>query len=101
MESYGAEVVYAVDSAGALVPGGARDRVAALREALACEVGFHAHNNLGCAVGNSLAAAEAGRDLARRQPARARRRRRQRGDRGAGGGARQIRVRDRGRRSSP
>jgi 4-hydroxy 2-oxovalerate aldolase len=60
MESYGAEVVYAVDSAGALVPGGARDRVAALRQALSCEVGFHAHNNLGCAVGNSLAAAEAG-----------------------------------------
>jgi 4-hydroxy 2-oxovalerate aldolase len=60
MESYGAEVVYAVDSAGALVPDGARERVAALRGALSCEVGFHAHNNLGCAVGNSLAAAAAG-----------------------------------------
>ncbi len=34
MESYGAEVVYAVDSAGALVPSGARARVAALREAV-------------------------------------------------------------------
>ena len=60
MESYGAEVVYAVDSAGALVPSGARARVEALREALTVDVGFHAHNNLGCAVGNSLAAAEAG-----------------------------------------
>lgn len=62
MESYGAEVVYAVDSAGALVPDGARERVEALRERLgsACEVGFHAHNNLGCAVGNSLAAVAAG-----------------------------------------
>jgi 4-hydroxy 2-oxovalerate aldolase len=60
MESYGAQVVYAVDSAGALVPTGARERVEALREALAVEVGFHAHNNLGCGVGNSLAAAEAG-----------------------------------------
>jgi 4-hydroxy 2-oxovalerate aldolase len=60
MESYGAEVVYAVDSAGALVPTGARERVEALCEALTIDVGFHAHNNLGCAVGNSLAAAEAG-----------------------------------------
>ena len=60
MESYGAEVVYAVDSAGALVPRGARERVTALRARLEVEVGFHAHNNLGCAIGNSLAAAEAG-----------------------------------------
>ncbi|OJU81178.1 MAG: 4-hydroxy-2-oxovalerate aldolase [Solirubrobacterales bacterium 70-9] len=60
MESYGAQVVYAVDSAGALVPTGARERVEALRDALGVDVGFHAHNNLGCAVGNSLAAAEAG-----------------------------------------
>lgn len=60
MESYGAEVVYAVDSAGALVPDGARHRVEALRDRLSVEVGFHAHNNLGCAVGNSLAAVAAG-----------------------------------------
>jgi 4-hydroxy 2-oxovalerate aldolase len=60
MESYGAEVVYAVDSAGALVPDGARERVDALRERLEVGVGFHAHNNLGCAVGNSLAAVAAG-----------------------------------------
>ncbi len=60
MESYGADVVYAVDSAGALVPRTAGERVDALRDALACEVGFHSHNNLGCAIGNSLAAAAAG-----------------------------------------
>jgi 4-hydroxy 2-oxovalerate aldolase len=60
MESYGAEVVYVVDSAGALVPGTASARVAALRGALECEVGFHAHNNLGCGVGNALAAVDAG-----------------------------------------
>ena len=60
MESYGAEVVYCVDSAGALVPSGARARVLALRDRLEVAVGFHAHNNLGCAVGNSLAAVEAG-----------------------------------------
>jgi 4-hydroxy 2-oxovalerate aldolase len=60
MESYGAHVVYAVDSAGALVPAGAAARVAALRETLSCDVGFHAHNNLGCGVGNALAAVDAG-----------------------------------------
>jgi 4-hydroxy 2-oxovalerate aldolase len=60
MESYGAHVVYVVDSAGALVPNGAAERVAALRQRLTVEVGFHAHNNLGCAVGNTLAAVDAG-----------------------------------------
>lgn len=60
MESYGAHVVYVVDSAGALLPRGAAERVTALRDALDCEIGFHAHNNLGCAIGNSLAAVDAG-----------------------------------------
>ena len=60
MEDAGAEVVYVVDSAGALVPDGAAERVRALREGLSCDVGFHAHNNLGCAIGNSLAAVDAG-----------------------------------------
>jgi 4-hydroxy 2-oxovalerate aldolase len=60
MESYGADTVYAVDSAGAMVPDEVRARVSALRQALQCEVGFHAHNNLGLAIGNSLAAVEEG-----------------------------------------
>jgi 4-hydroxy 2-oxovalerate aldolase len=65
MESYGAQAVYIVDSAGALVPGSARDRVRALRAALQpqTKVGFHAHDNLGCGVGNSLAAVEEGAEL--------------------------------------
>lgn len=60
MAHAGASVVYVVDSAGALVPEHAAARVSALVEGLPCEVGFHAHNNLGCAVGNALAAAAAG-----------------------------------------
>ncbi|HEY2717883.1 MAG TPA: 4-hydroxy-2-oxovalerate aldolase [Solirubrobacterales bacterium] len=60
MESYGAAVVYVVDSAGALVPDAAAARVAALVAALDCEVGIHTHNNLGCGVGNALAGVEAG-----------------------------------------
>jgi len=60
MESYGADCVYVVDSAGALVTPEARERVRALRQTLRCEVGFHAHNNLSLAVANSLAAIEEG-----------------------------------------
>jgi 4-hydroxy 2-oxovalerate aldolase len=60
MASYGAHTVYVVDSAGALLPDGVRERVRALRGAVDCDVGFHAHNNLGCAIGNSLAALEVG-----------------------------------------
>lgn len=62
MESYGADCVYIVDSAGAMLPSDAHVRVKALKEALSIQVGFHAHNNLGVAMGNSLAALEAGAD---------------------------------------
>ena len=60
MESYGAEVVYVVDSAGALLPTTVRERIRALRNAVKVDVGFHGHNNLSLAVANSLAAIEEG-----------------------------------------
>lgn len=60
LDSYGAQVVYVVDSAGALVPATAAERVIALRDGVEADVGFHAHNNLGVGVGNALAAADAG-----------------------------------------
>jgi len=60
MEKYGADVVYVVDSAGAMLPDDVRKRVSLLKEALTVEVGFHAHNNLGLAIGNTLAAVEEG-----------------------------------------
>ncbi len=63
MESYGCDCVYVVDSAGAMLPPDAAARVAALKGALrTAAVGFHAHNNLGLGVGNTLAALEAGAD---------------------------------------
>jgi 4-hydroxy 2-oxovalerate aldolase len=62
MESYGADCVYIVDSAGALLPNGAAERVEVMKEGLECQVGFHAHDNLGVGVGNSLTALEAGAD---------------------------------------
>ena len=62
MERYGADCVYVVDSAGALLPDGAAARVRALKQALKIQVGFHAHNNLGLGIGNTLAAVDAGAD---------------------------------------
>ncbi|WP_246228129.1 4-hydroxy-2-oxovalerate aldolase [Mycolicibacterium helvum] len=60
LDSYGADVVYVVDSAGAMVPSQAAGRVRALCQAISAEVGFHAHNNLGLGIANALAAAENG-----------------------------------------
>lgn len=62
MESYGADCVYIVDSAGAMLPEEAAEKVKVFKENLECQVGFHAHNNLGVAIGNSLAALEAEAD---------------------------------------
>jgi 4-hydroxy-2-oxovalerate aldolase len=62
MERFGADCVYVVDSAGAMLPEQVRERVRALRKALSAsvEVGFHAHNNLCLSVANSLTAIEEG-----------------------------------------
>ncbi|MFP8782672.1 MULTISPECIES: 4-hydroxy-2-oxovalerate aldolase [Planococcus] len=62
MESYGADCVYVVDSAGALVPESVRERVARVKDSISVNVGFHAHNNLGLSIGNTIAAIEAGAD---------------------------------------
>lgn len=62
MASYGANAVYIVDSAGAMLMDEVRQKVSSLRNSLPddVEVGFHAHNNLGVSVANSIAAVEAG-----------------------------------------
>lgn len=60
MESYGADVVYVVDSAGALLPHEVKERIRALRDSLSIEIGFHGHNNLSLAMANTLAAIEEG-----------------------------------------
>ena len=64
MESYGADLVYVVDSAGAQTMDMVHDRVHALRQSLDAKthVGFHAHNNLGLGVGNAVTAVKAGAD---------------------------------------
>jgi 4-hydroxy 2-oxovalerate aldolase len=60
MQDYGADVVYVVDSAGAMVPDEVKARVRLLKDNLDVEIGFHAHNNLGLAIGNTIAAIEEG-----------------------------------------
>lgn len=64
MESYGADLIYVVDSAGAQTMDMVHDRVHALRQSLDAQthVGFHAHNNLGLGVGNAVTAVKAGAD---------------------------------------
>jgi len=63
MESYGAEVLIFMDSSGHFLPHDVKERVARLKEAISIPVGFHAHNNLGMAIANSVAALEAGANV--------------------------------------
>lgn len=60
MESYGADTVYVVDSAGALLPHQVKERISALKQSLSVNIGFHAHNNLSLAMANTLVAMEEG-----------------------------------------
>ncbi len=60
LESYGADGVVLMDSAGASLPSDVRSRIGLLVRNLSIPVFFHAHNNLGMAIANSLAALEAG-----------------------------------------
>ncbi|MBG6219147.1 MULTISPECIES: 4-hydroxy-2-oxovalerate aldolase [unclassified Janthinobacterium] len=60
MESYGAEAIVIMDSAGAYFPSDVKERVSTLVDGLSIPVGFHGHNNLGMAVINSVTAIEAG-----------------------------------------
>jgi len=59
-ESYGADCVYVADSAGAMLPSDVKACIEAVVKRVKLPVGFHAHNNLGLAIANSLAALEAG-----------------------------------------
>jgi 4-hydroxy 2-oxovalerate aldolase len=62
MVDAGCQCPYVVDSAGALVLDDVTARVEALLEEVGddAQVGFHAHNNLGLAIGNSVLAYRAG-----------------------------------------
>jgi len=57
---YGASGVSLYDSAGSYLPKEVEEKVSYLVNNLNIQVGFHAHNNLGMAIANSIAAVEAG-----------------------------------------
>jgi len=59
-EDCGVDYVNLADSAGHLLPDEVKARISLLNEKLSVPVGFHAHNNLGLAIANSIAAIEEG-----------------------------------------
>lgn len=60
MQSYGAQGVILMDSAGASTPELVKRTITTLVDNLYIAVGFHAHNNLGLAVGNTYTAIQQG-----------------------------------------
>jgi 4-hydroxy 2-oxovalerate aldolase len=63
MQSYGAQGVIVMDSAGASTPDMVRKCVSTLYDNLHIAVGFHPHNNLGMAVANAYIAIEEGASI--------------------------------------
>jgi 4-hydroxy 2-oxovalerate aldolase len=62
-QAYGALGVILMDSAGAYLPIDVKEKVSILVDNLKIPIGFHAHNNLGLAVANSLEAVKSGARL--------------------------------------
>jgi 4-hydroxy 2-oxovalerate aldolase len=60
IESFGVREIVLMDSVGRLVPEDVTGTVQGIRSRFSLDVGFHAHDNFGLAVGNSLAAWVAG-----------------------------------------
>ena len=60
MQSYGADAVILMDSAGASTPELVRKTITALVNNLNIKVGFHAHNNMSLAVANTYVAIQCG-----------------------------------------
>lgn len=60
MQDYGAQGIVLMDSAGFYVPDEVTEKVGLLVEKLEVPIGFHAHENLGLSIANSLAALNSG-----------------------------------------
>ncbi len=63
MQSYGAQGIVLMDSAGAYFPTDVTAKIGLLASRLEIPVGFHAHDNLGLSIANSIAALDAGARL--------------------------------------
>jgi len=60
---FGADFFYVADSNGNLLPEEVRSRIKTLKAHSNIKIGFHAHNNLGLAIVNSMEAVKAGADI--------------------------------------
>ena len=60
MEASDADMLYLADSFGSMTPASVRPRIEAIAGSFPRQIGFHAHDNLGLALANTLAAIEAG-----------------------------------------
>jgi len=60
MQDYGAEGLILMDSSGNYLPADVTKKVSYLVKNLNIPIGFHAHNNLGMGIANSIAAIESG-----------------------------------------
>lgn len=56
MHNFGASAVILMDSAGFFTPSQVAERVKIIYQEIGLDLGFHAHNNLGVAISNALAA---------------------------------------------
>jgi 4-hydroxy 2-oxovalerate aldolase len=63
MQSYGAQGVVLYDSAGAYLPSDVKEKISFLVRNLNVPIGFHAHNNLGMGIANSVVAFESGAQI--------------------------------------
>jgi len=63
MQDYGAEAIIIMDSTGTYLPEDVSERIRALKDNLNIQIGFHGHNNLGCAISNSINAAISGASI--------------------------------------
>ncbi len=60
VEKMGVDVIYIVDTMGSMTPKEVREYVKVIKAQVKTPLGFHAHNNLGLAIANSLEAARCG-----------------------------------------
>jgi len=62
-EKYGADIVYIVDSAGGMFPENIKEYFNSIRKVSEIPIGFHAHDNLGFAIANSISAVDMGMEI--------------------------------------
>jgi len=63
MKNYGATAIILMDSAGYFTPNEVSERISATFSELGIVLGFHAHNNLGMATANAMAAVNSGASI--------------------------------------